>query len=196
MSETPTNSIQPTDREAWRTWLVENHKSTAGIWLILYKKASGKQTFTFNEAVEEALCFGWIDSLPRKLDADRSMLYFALRKPGSGWSRVNKERIARMEAAGKMMPAGLAKINAAKADGTWTKLDAVENLEIPDDLSEAFDRYPSARENFEAFPRSVKRGILEWILNAKRPGTRSKRIEETASLAAKNERANQWPKKK
>ncbi len=196
MAQIPENATQPEDRESWRSWLIEHHDKAKGVWLILFKKGSGRQTYTFDEAVEEALCFGWIDSLPRKLDASRSMLYFAPRKTGSGWSRVNKERLARMEAAGKMMPAGIAKIQAAKADGSWAKLDAVENLEIPDDLSAAFDKYPSSRDYFEAFPRSVKRGILEWILNAKREQTRAKRIEETARLAANNERANQWPRKK
>ena len=196
MSEIPENATQPADLEGWRSWLMDHHEKEEGVWLVLFKKGSGRQMYSFNEAVEEALCFGWIDSLPRKLDASRSMLYFAPRKMGSGWSRVNKERIVRMEAAGKMMPAGLAKIEAAKADGSWSKLDAVENLEIPDDLSTTFDKHPSSREYFEAFPRSVKRGILEWILNAKRAPTRAKRIEETARLAANNERANQWPRQK
>ncbi len=151
---------------------------------------------TYDEAVEEALCWGWVDSKPRKLDEARSMLYFAPRKGGSGWSRPNKERVERAIATGQMTPAGLAKIEAAKADGTWTMLDAVENLEVPDDLAAEFDAYPSARANWEAFPRSAKRGILEWIIQAKRPETRAKRVEETARLAQDNIRANQWPKPK
>ncbi len=196
MEDIPENSVMPASRADWRAWLADHHTTASGVWLVVYKKASGKQTYTFNEAVEEALCFGWIDSLPRALDEARSMLYFAPRKKGSGWSRVNKERIARMEAAGKMMPAGIEKIKIAKTDGSWAKLDAVENLEIPDDLAAAFAKYPPAVDNFEAFPRSVKRGILEWILNAKRPATRQKRILETATMASRNERANQWPRKK
>ena len=123
------------------------------------------------------------------------MLYFAPRKAGSGWSRPNKERIARNLKAGLMMPAGLAKIEAAKQDGSWERLDSVENLEFPIDLLEAISQYPDARAYWEAFPRSVKRGILEWIINTKRPETRAKRIAETALLASKNQRANQWKAK-
>lgn len=188
----PENCIQPADRVAWRAWLKDNHDSSNGVWLVLYKKATGKQTFTFAEAGEEGLCFGWIDSLPRAVDDERSMLYFAPRKKGSGWSRVNKERIKRMIAADQMTAAGYRKIEAAKQDGSWSKLDAIENLEIPDDLAAAFKLHPKSAAYFDAFPRSVKRGILEWISNAKREATRAKRIEETARLAAQNERANQW----
>lgn len=196
MKQLPENMLQPASRDEWRRWLSANHAEGSGVWLVLFKKATGRQTYTFNDAVEEALCFGWIDSLPRALDDSRSMLYFAPRKKGSGWSRVNKARIAKMEAADKMMPAGRAKIDAAKADGSWTRLDAIENLEIPDDLAKALADHPPAATHFGAFPRSVKRGILEWILNAKRPATREKRIMETATLAARNERANQWPRNK
>lgn len=120
------------------------------------------------------------------------MLWFAPRRAGSAWSKPNKERVARMIAAGLMMPAGMAKVEAAKADSTWTMLDAVEALEIPPDLAAAFAPYPKARQNFEAFPRSAKRGILEWIVQAKRPETRAKRVAETARLAEENVRANQW----
>jgi uncharacterized protein YdeI (YjbR/CyaY-like superfamily) len=147
---------------------------------------------TYDEAVAEALAFGWVDSKPGKLDDERTMLYFAPRKPGSGWSRPNKERVERLIAEGRMAPSGLAKVEAAMADGTWTMLDTVENLEVPDDLAAEFNKYPDARANWDAFPRSVKRGILEWIIQAKRPETRAKRVEETALLAQENERANQW----
>ena len=187
-------SIHPLTRDAWRAWLMENHETAEHIWFIRYKKSAGKPIVSFDEAVEEALCFGWIDSLPRKLDEERTMLYFAPRKKGSGWSRVNKERIERMVAAGKMTDVGLQKIEEAKADGSWSKLDAIENLDVPDDLAQALAERPPAAEYFEAFPRSVKRGILEWILNARRPATREKRILQTADMAQRNERANQWRK--
>ena len=147
-----------------------------------------------NEAFEEAICFGWIDSLPRILDEERTMLYFAPRKSRSNWSGLNKTRAENLLAAGLMTPSGLEKIEAAKKDGSWTALDAVEALIVPPDLSEAFDLFPSTKENFETFPRSVKRGILEWIPNAKRPETRKKRVDETARLSAKNVRANQLRK--
>ncbi|WP_143780477.1 YdeI/OmpD-associated family protein [Leptolyngbya sp. 'hensonii'] len=192
MAEAPENSIHPHSRSEWREWLMANHTRTQGIWLISYKKATGKPRFEYNDAVEEALCFGWIDSKPNKLDAARSLLWFAPRKPGTGWSKLNKERVERMIATGQMTPAGLAKVEAARQDGSWNALDAIEALEIPPDLDAALAAYSSARLHFEAFPRSVKRGILEWIATAKRPETRAKRIEETAQLAEQNLRANQW----
>ena len=194
MTEPPANSIHPETRLAWRIWLEQNHTRLKGVWVISYKKNAGKPRFEYDEAVEEALCFGWIDSKPNKLDHERSMLWFAPRKPGTGWSKINKERAERMIAAGLMAPAGLAKIEVARKDGSWNRLDAIEALEIPTDLEQALSAYPSAQGNFEAFPRSVKRGILEWISNAKTPVTRAKRIEETARLAGQNLRANQWRK--
>jgi uncharacterized protein YdeI (YjbR/CyaY-like superfamily) len=192
MGKPPANSTHPKTRAEWRAWLAAHHNRDEGVWMIFFKKATGKPFVTYDDAVEEALCFGWVDSKPNKLDTERSMLWFAPRKGRSGWSNPNKDRVERMTAAGLMIPAGLAKVNAAKADGTWTMLDAVEALEIPPDLANALKLYPAAKENFEAFPRSAKRGILEWILQAKRAETRTKRIEETARLASENIRANQW----
>lgn len=188
----PENSVHPLTRAEWRAWLATNHNSASDVWLISYKKAANKPAVTYDEAVEEALCFGWVDSKPGKLDDERSMLYFSPRKPSSGWSRPNKQRVERLLAAGMMTPAGLSVIEAAKQNGAWERLDAVEDLLIPDDLADALASQPPAAANFDSFPRSVKRGILEWIVNAKRPETRAKRIEETARLAALNQRANQW----
>ena len=197
VAEPPDNSVHPLTRAAWRAWLKKHHPRGEGVWFISYKKAAGKPIVSYDEAVEEALCFGWVDSKGRKLDDERSMLWFAPRKAGSGWSAPNKARVAKMIEAGLMMPAGLAKIEAAKADGSWAALDAVEALQIPPDLARTLKALPPAAHNFEAFPRSAKRGILEWIGNAKRPETRAARIAETTTLAARNERANQWtgPKK-
>ncbi|MBL8046726.1 MAG: YdeI/OmpD-associated family protein [Anaerolineales bacterium] len=192
MPKAPANSVHPKTRAEWRIWLEQNHTRAEGVWLISYKKATGKPRFEYDEAVEEALCFGWIDSKPNKLDDERSMLWFAPRKPGPGWSKPNKERVEKMLKAGGMAPAGLAKVEAAKKDGSWAALDAVEALEIPPDLGKALKANKKAKDYFEAFPRSVKRGILEWILNAKKPETRAKRVEETVRLAEKNIRANQW----
>lgn len=192
MTDAPNNSVQPRDRVAWRAWLAAHHGRQEGVWLITWKKASGQPRIEYGDAVEEALCFGWIDSKPRALDVMRTMLWFAPRKPRTGWSAPNKERIARLTAAGMMAAAGVAKVTAAKRDGSWTALDAVEALEIPADLAAALAQHGAAEANFAAFPRSAKRGILEWISNARRPETRAKRIEETARLAERNERANQW----
>ena len=188
----PPNAIHPKTRAAWRAWLERNHTRSDGVWLVSYKKATGKARFDYDEAVEEALCFGWIDSKPNKLDDERAMLWFAPRKAGTGWSRLNKARAEKMIAVGLMTPTGLAKIEAAKQDGSWGALDAIEELTLPPDLDRALNANPIAAQYFQAFPRSVKRAILEWIANAKKPETRAKRIEETARLAAQNVRANQW----
>jgi uncharacterized protein YdeI (YjbR/CyaY-like superfamily) len=194
VSNTSDNFIHPKTRADWRAWLMQHHGRSSGVWLISYKKATEKPRVEYDEAVEEALCFGWIDSKPNKLDEERSMLWFAPRNFGTGWSKLNKDRVQKMMAAGLMESAGLAKVNAAKQDGSWYALDAIEALEIPPDLTEALVTHTPAEQHFQAFPRSVKRGILEWIASAKKPKTRAKRIEETARLAADNRRANQWRK--
>lgn len=182
-----------TSPEDWRNWLARNHQQQQSVWLIIYKKDCAVPSVTYSEAVDEALCFGWIDSKPNKRDADSYYQYFSARKPTSNWSRVNKEKIARLEAAGKLAPAGEKMVRLAKESGSWDALNEVEDLIIPTDMLAVFGQYPAAaRQNWEAFPRSVKRGILEWIFNAKRPPTRAKRIDQTVSMAAKNERANQY----
>lgn len=192
MAEPPHPSIHALTRDEWRQWLAANHARATGVWLISYKKSTGKPRVEYDDAVEEALCVGWVDSKPNKLDDERTLLWFAPRKPGSGWSRPNKQRVERMLQAGLMSESGLRKVEQAKRDGSWTKLDAVEELSVPEDLAQALAGYPEATQNFDAFPRSAKRGILEWIANAKTPPTRARRIEETARLASRNERANQW----
>lgn len=192
MSAAPTPSIHPLSRDDWREWLKANHTQTSGVWLISYKKATGKPRFEYGEAVEEALCFGWVDSKPNKLDEERTLLWFAPRKTKTGWSRPNKDRVERMTKAGLMAEAGLRKVAQAKQDGSWSKLDAVEELIVPDDLAQELAKHPKAGSHFNAFPRSAKRGILEWIENAKTVKTRTKRVEETARLADQNIRANQW----
>ncbi len=188
-------SIEVTSREQWRRWLQANHTRSEGIWLIAYKKAAGDRHVGYEPIIEEALCFGWIDGPVRAMDELRGKWWFSPRKPGSGWSRANKLRLDRLIADGRMHPAGLAKMDAAKADGSWTKLDAVENLELPKDLAQAFRRHAGSQAHFEAFPWSAKRAILEWISQAKKPETRATRIEETARCAARGERANEWKPK-
>ena len=184
--------VHAESRQAWRDWLAAHHESHRSVWLVSWKKHTGRPAVGYDEAVTEALAFGWVDSKPAKLDDDRTMLYFSRRKRGSAWSRPNKLRVAALERDGLMAPAGQACVDAARRDGSWTRLDDVEDLVVPDDLTEAFDRHPGAAEQWAAFPRSARRGILEWITQAKRPETRRKRIEETASLARRGERANQW----
>lgn len=195
MMKTAEECIHPTTVVDWHDWLDKNHSRRSGIWLITYKLATGKPRIPYDDAVETALCFGWIDSKPRALDAERSMLWFSPRKKGSAWSQKNKERVAKLLSTHRLHEAGLAKIAEAKQDGSWQKLDSVEALEIPSDLLEAFNAHVGASAHFENFPRSAKRAILEWIGNAKTAATRAKRVQETAKLAAENTRANQWTKK-
>jgi uncharacterized protein YdeI (YjbR/CyaY-like superfamily) len=186
--------VSPASRAHWRAWLARHHTRKDSVWLVHWKKTSGRQAFTMDEAVEEALCFGWIDSLPRAVDADRTKLLFSPRKAGSAWSAVNIARVEKLIAAGQMTPAGFAKIEAAKQDGSWDKLAGVNAFEIPPDLHAGFALHPSAHDQFTAFPPSVKRGILEWLGTAKTPATRAKRVAEIAAKAAIGERANQWRK--
>jgi uncharacterized protein YdeI (YjbR/CyaY-like superfamily) len=181
-------------RKEWRTWLKKNHQTQKSVWLIIYKKASKTPSVYYPEAVEEALCFGWIDSKPNKRDAESYYLFFARRKPKSNWSKINKDRVARLIKENQMQPAGLEMIRIAKETGTWTALDEVDRITLPADLKTRFARNKTAFNNWENFPPSTRRGILEWILNAKKPETRQKRIEETVTLAAKNIRANSYPK--
>ena len=186
----PTTTARNIDE--WRAWLEAHHADAEGVWLIIYKKGSDRPSITYKEAVPHALCYGWVDSVPNKRDAESFYQYFSPRSPKSNWSGLNKRYIAEMEAAGLMRPAGAAMVADAKASGTWDALNDVENLVIPDDLAAAFAQYDGAEANFKAFPPSAQRGILEWIFNAVRPATRAKRITETAEKAARNERANQW----
>jgi uncharacterized protein YdeI (YjbR/CyaY-like superfamily) len=183
--------VEVTCREEWRDWLLEHHSSSPGIWLVTYKRPDPRHV-AYDAVVEEALCFGWVDSMPRRVDTERSRLLITPRKPGSKWSRPNKQRVERLERAGAVHASGAAVIAAARADGSWSALDEVEALVEPDDLRRALDADPAARRNWDGFPRSVKRGILEWILDARRRETRERRIGEAAERAAENVRANQW----
>jgi uncharacterized protein YdeI (YjbR/CyaY-like superfamily) len=179
-------------RAELRRWLEENHRQTSSVWLITFKKSDPLRYLAYGDIVDELLCFGWVDSLPRKLDETRSMLLISPRKARSNWSKVNRDKVQQLTATGLMTSGGMAQVEAAKADGRWTALDQAEPDKVPADLIEAFGKFPGAGEKFYAFPNSVKRGILEWLMNAKRPDTRAKRVEETARLAADNIRANQW----
>lgn len=190
------NTVVMPSQAHWRTWLGEHHAQLQGIWLIIYHKKSGVPSVYYPEAVDEAICFGWIDSLSRKRDGQSYYQYFSVRSPKSKWSQVNKDKVAKLEKAGLMMPAGARMVTLAKTTGTWDALNAVEALEIPDDLAAALAAYPLAAANFEAFPKSAKRGILEWIAAAKQPHTRQKRVQETATKAQQNLRAQAYAKPK
>lgn len=183
-------AIQAPSNKEWRSWLAKNGRKKDAVFLIIYHKDSPTPSIGYNESIEHALCYGWIDSKAIKRDAESFYLTFTKRNPKSKWSIVNKERAARMTAAGLMRPEGQAMIDLAKNTGAWDALETAGNAIIPDDLQQAFDANQTAFENFARFAPSSKRLILEWILNAKRPETRQKRITQSVEMAARNERAN------
>jgi uncharacterized protein YdeI (YjbR/CyaY-like superfamily) len=189
--------VEPEDRAAWRAWLHANHDTATSAWLVLWRPGAAppRNDLDYVAAVEEALCFGWVDSRGGKLDERRTRLYFARRKPRSGWAATNKERAERLIADGRMTPAGMAAIERAKADGSWAVFDAIATLEVPDDLAEGLAARPPAREHWDAFPPFARAAILGWIALARRPETRAKRVEETAARAQRNERADQWQRR-
>jgi uncharacterized protein YdeI (YjbR/CyaY-like superfamily) len=178
-------------RAEWRRWLKANHRQRDSIWLVTFKKNSGQPALRYEEAVEEALCFGWIDSRPAKLDEQRRMLLFSPRKPRSVWARTNKERVERLIRDGLMTPAGLETIERAKRDGSWTVLDDVEEGLVPADLEAALASDPDARAKWEAFTDSGRKQTLQWLKMAKTAATREKRIAEIVRLAALGLRPNQ-----
>ena len=184
-------AVEVTSRDAWRRWLQSHHGSSRGVWVTTYKKAAGERYIPYDDIAEEALAYGWIDSRRRSVDEERSQLLVTPRKPKSGWSRVNKERVERLEAMGLMTDAGREAIAVAKENGAWSALDDIENLVEPDDLRHALDADAQARRHWDAFPRSAKRAILDWIAAAKRDETRRRRVSETARLASQNVRANE-----
>jgi uncharacterized protein YdeI (YjbR/CyaY-like superfamily) len=181
--------IHADDRATWRAWLEANHATSTGAWLVTWRPRSGRAGLAYEAAVEEALCFGWVDGTAGKVDEDRGKQYFAPRKPRSGWAATNKARIERLIAAGQMAPAGLAAIERAKANGSWEVLDSVERLEVPDDLAAALAARPPATANFAAFPPTARKQNLAWIAFAMRPETRATRVRQVAEAAARNERA-------
>jgi uncharacterized protein YdeI (YjbR/CyaY-like superfamily) len=185
-------AIHPKTRKAWRQWLEKNHADSPGIWLTYYKKETGKRKLWYHEAVEEALCFGWIDSLPRKLDEERAMLKFTPRKPKSVWSQLNKKRINELIKSNLMTEAGLAKIEEAKKNGSWNTLTDsdthTDNNSLPPSLLNALNKNKKALENFKAFPPSYRKRFLFWIDSAKRPETKAERIKQTVLMAAANKK--------
>jgi uncharacterized protein YdeI (YjbR/CyaY-like superfamily) len=180
--------VQPASPAQWRAWLEEQGPTSQGAWLVTWKRHTGRPTVTYDEAVTEALAVGWVDSVARRLDEDRSMLWFSPRRPASGWSRPNKQRVERLYAEGRMGAAGQRAIDVAKDNGAWSLLDDVEDLVVPDDLAAEFERHPGARKSWDAFPRSARRAALEWIVQAKRAPTRAARVAEVAERSGRGER--------
>lgn len=194
--------LRPPDRAAWRAWLEANHATSHGVWLEYRRRpaAAGQSAaanaadaapdaLDYEAAIEEALCFGWVDATAGRVDDEYVGLWFAPRKTRSPWAASNKARVARLTAAGRMAPAGLAAIERAKANGSWTVLDRSERLEVPDDLAAALAARPPAADHFAAFPPSARKQLIGWVDLARRPETRASRIDAVTEAAARNERA-------
>ena len=182
----------PKSRQEWREWLQKNHTQKQSVWLIYYKKKSGVPTVMYSEAVDEALCVGWIDSKAKPLDEEKFMQFFSKRKAKSVWSKVNKAKVERLIGEGLMTKAGFESIETAKQNGSWTILDEAEALLIPKDLDDEFQKRPKAKNYFLGLSRSDKRNILQWLVLAKREETRQKRIAEIVELADQNQKPKQF----
>jgi uncharacterized protein YdeI (YjbR/CyaY-like superfamily) len=174
-------------RSEWRDWLNANHDREDGVWLLVAKKGSAGG-ISYEEAVEEALCFGWIDSTARAHDHGSFKQRFSPRRRGSAWSRSNRERVARLIERGQMTPAGTAKVEGAKRDGSWGRLEAVEGEAVPDDLAAALEASPAAMAAFYAYNGSRRKQLLWWLVSAKRAETRRKRVEEIVRTAEREAR--------
>ena len=181
--------FHPRTRQAWRRWLTRHHATRPGVWLVVDKKGSGRQSLPYEAVVEEALCFGWIDGKANWIDDATFKVLYTPRKPKSGWSAINKKRVERLIEDGLMTPAGLAKIDEAKRNGSWSSLDAAESLAMPDDLAKALRANKQAAANYSAWAPSSRKVLLTWVSAAKRPETRAKRVAEVVRRAARGGRA-------
>jgi len=185
-------TFYPKNRQEWREWLQNNHDKKQSVWLIYNKKKSNIPTLMYSEAVDEALCFGWIDSKSKPLDNEKFMQFFSKRKVKSVWSRVNKEKIERLINDGLMTKAGFDIIEIAKQNGSWTILDDAEALIIPKDLDDELEKQPEAKKYFLSLSRSDKRNILQWLILAKRHETRQKRINAIVEFSDKKQKPKQF----
>jgi uncharacterized protein YdeI (YjbR/CyaY-like superfamily) len=172
--------VEFVSREDWRIWLAANHATASGVWLVFPRRG---RTPNYEAAVEEALCFGWIDGQADRVDDLRSRQYFALRRTWSMWSAPNKVRFQRMLDAGRVTPAGIAAAERARSNGSWSLLESADRLDIPADLAAALDQSPPARRNWEAYSRSARRQLLVGLLTARREDTRARRIDAIAARA-------------
>lgn len=188
MQKSEVEIFYPTSRTDWRKWLEKNHLSKQAVWLVFYKKASTKKSITWSEAVDVALCFGWIDSKKIKIDDEKSHQFFSKRKPKSTWSKINKEKVHQLIEKGLMADAGFKSIEIAKQNGSWTILDEVEELIIPEDLDAEFETKPNSKDFFLSLSKSVRKTILQWVVLAKRPETRQQRIKEIAECAGQKQK--------
>lgn len=185
-------TVYVSTKAEWREWLEKNHQSEQSIWLVCNTKKSNLPMIYWTELVDEALCFGWIDSTRKTIDENSFMQLFSRRKPNSTWSKINKEKVEKLIENNLMRKAGLDCIRIAQENGSWNILDSVEGLEIPEDLNEAFKMYSGSQAYFESLSKSVKKMLLQWIVLAKRPETRQKRIDEIAIHAAQKKKPKQF----
>jgi uncharacterized protein YdeI (YjbR/CyaY-like superfamily) len=192
MQQDNIETFYPTCQKDWREWLEQNHNSKQSIWLVCYKKQANKPTIAWSNAVDEALCFGWIDSTRKSIGNDTFIQFFTKRKPNSVWSKINKAKIERLIDDGLMHSAGYDCIEKAKINGSWSILDNVEELLIPEDLEKEFETKPGSKDFFLSLSKSVKKAILQWLVLAKRPETRQNRINEIAELAAQKRKPKQF----
>jgi uncharacterized protein YdeI (YjbR/CyaY-like superfamily) len=192
MNEENIDIFYPENRQQWRQWLQENHDVKHSVWLLYFKKSSNKPSLSWSDAVDEALCFGWIDSKRQTIDEEKFRQYFCRRKPKSTWSKINKDKIERLTEEGLMAQAGFDSIETAKLNGSWSILDEVENLIIPEDLEKAFQTRAGSKSFFLNLSRSDRRAILQWLVLAKREQTRQKRIQEIAELAGQGLKPRQF----
>ncbi len=184
MSKGEIKTFTPESRSDWREWLKKHHRTEQSVWLLMYKKEANMPTMVWSDAVDEALCFGWIDSTRKSFGDIAFIQFFTRRKPDSNWSKINKEKVARLTEEGLMSKAGLDCISIAKQNGSWTRLDTVEEGIIPKDLEKAFKSQPGSKAYFTGLSKSVRKMILHWVEMARRPETRQKRVDEIAALAA------------
>ncbi len=178
----------PKNRAEWREWLEQNHQQKQSVWMIYFKMNSGNFTLSWSEAVDEALCFGWIDSTAKSIDEARYKQFFTKRKPKSVWSKINKDKIEQLHKAGLIAQAGYDIIEIAKQNGYWNSLDQIEAMIIPDDLEEAFYNHPLAKDFYHSLSNSIKKQLLYWVSSAKKPETRQKRIDEIILNANQNKK--------
>ncbi len=177
------------DRKDWRAWLEENHAKEKEVWLIYFKKHTGKPRIPYDDAVEEALCFGWIDSIVRKIDDERYCQKFTPRKENSNWSMLNKQRVEKLRKNGRMTKAGLEKIKAAKVNGSWDKRLASEQFfDMPTELADGLDKNPIAKDYFDSLSPSFRKQYIGWIASAKKKETKQRRVSETISLMKKKQK--------
>ncbi|MDO3695543.1 YdeI/OmpD-associated family protein [Wenyingzhuangia sp. chi5] len=174
------NSFYPSNQLEWRLWLENNHISKDSVWVLFYKKHTNKPTISWSDAVDQALCFGWIDSTKKPIDSEKYIQYFCKRKPKSNWSKVNKDKIETLTKQGLMKEAGMESVKTAKQNGSWTILDTVEALIIPQDLEIALSKHKNAKDFFMSLSKSLRKILLYKIISAKKPETRQKRIDEIA----------------